>query len=304
MGRDHKLSLIIGFVVLLVVGMLISDHVSRDQRGSGRDVATIDGDGSGPVRNVGLELGPAPAIRLDEEAEPLPVPEMTKPSEQYTAQNDESIEFIRSADSGAKRRIEDLFQFGDQPEANALKPLDKPSTLTGPRVITTEKPPESSGSERAPAPGSQTRAAYHTVAKGESLFAITNRYYGNGNLWRELVKVNPNRVSPDGAVDLGVKLILPDSISGTPRREAGDAPKQEPVSPAAPKASPPQQRPPATRVASRDYTVKPNDTLGHISQRMLGTVKRQSELLSMNSDQIKNPDDIRAGMVLKIPTNE
>ena len=304
MGRDHKLSLIIGFVVLLVVGMLISDHVSRDQRGSGRHVATIDGDGNGPVRNVGLQLGPAPAIRLDEEVAPLPVPDAEQATHDDASQQADPFGLIRDTASKASRDFSDLFKPAVPPEGDALRPIERPSTPAGPREITTEKPPESSGSERGPSTAPTTRVAYHTVAKGESLFAITNRYYGNGNLWRELAKVNPNRVSPDGAVDLGVKLVLPDSISGTQRREAGDAPKQEPVAPAPPKSSPPQQRPPATRVASRDYTVKPNDTLGHISQRMLGTVKRQSELLAMNSDQIKNPDDIRAGMVLKIPTNE
>jgi LysM repeat protein len=47
------------------------------------------------------------------------------------------------------------------------------------------------------------------------------------------------------------------------------------------------------------YKVREGDTLSEISQKLLGTVKRMNELITMNSDKIRDADDIRVGMELR-----
>jgi nucleoid-associated protein YgaU len=49
------------------------------------------------------------------------------------------------------------------------------------------------------------------------------------------------------------------------------------------------------------YTVKKGDTLQKISKHFFGTTKRWHKIYQLNESTIKNPDRIKAGMVLDIP---
>ena len=49
------------------------------------------------------------------------------------------------------------------------------------------------------------------------------------------------------------------------------------------------------------YTVQNNDTLQSISLKIYGTSKKWKKIFDANSDQLKTPDRIYAGQVLKIP---
>jgi LysM repeat protein len=47
------------------------------------------------------------------------------------------------------------------------------------------------------------------------------------------------------------------------------------------------------------YTVKAGDTLGHISQRVLGTSHRTQDIIDLN--KLEDEDSIPVGTVLKVP---
>jgi len=49
------------------------------------------------------------------------------------------------------------------------------------------------------------------------------------------------------------------------------------------------------------YTVKPGDTLSKIAQQHLGDAKAYMTIFEANKDQLKDPDKIFPGQVLKIP---
>lgn len=71
----------------------------------------------------------------------------------------------------------------------------------------------------------------------------------------------------------------------------------KPVATAPPGGDVEQQPTPARRY----YTVQKGDTLGHISQRMLGTAKRWREIYELNRDQLRSPDRLPIGIELAIP---
>lgn len=50
-----------------------------------------------------------------------------------------------------------------------------------------------------------------------------------------------------------------------------------------------------------EYRVQAGDTLTGLSSRFLGTHKRYSELYEANRDRMKSPDDLKAGMLIRIP---
>jgi nucleoid-associated protein YgaU len=56
----------------------------------------------------------------------------------------------------------------------------------------------------------------------------------------------------------------------------------------------------APAAAPKTYTVKPGDTLSKIAKMTLGDANAYMRIFEMNKDQLKNPDEIKPGQVLKI----
>jgi len=55
--------------------------------------------------------------------------------------------------------------------------------------------------------------------------------------------------------------------------------------------------------ADRTYTVKSGDTLSKIAKETLGDANAYTEIFNANKDQLSDPDKIKPGQVLKIPTH-
>ena len=53
--------------------------------------------------------------------------------------------------------------------------------------------------------------------------------------------------------------------------------------------------------AGRTYTVKSGDTLSAIAKEQLGNANAYMKIFEANRDQLKDPDKIKPGQVLKIP---
>ena len=54
---------------------------------------------------------------------------------------------------------------------------------------------------------------------------------------------------------------------------------------------------------SRTYTVKSGDTLSKIAKELLGDANAYPEIFQANRDQLKDPNHIEPGQVLKIPAH-
>lgn len=59
---------------------------------------------------------------------------------------------------------------------------------------------------------------------------------------------------------------------------------------------------PAAATAAATYTVKSGDTLSKIAKDHLGDAKAYMKIFEANKDQLSDPDTIKPGQVLKIPT--
>lgn len=53
--------------------------------------------------------------------------------------------------------------------------------------------------------------AYYRVNKSDTLFRIATKVYGDGNMWRGIMKVNPHLSSP-GALREGMRLKIPEPV--------------------------------------------------------------------------------------------
>jgi nucleoid-associated protein YgaU len=60
--------------------------------------------------------------------------------------------------------------------------------------------------------------------------------------------------------------------------------------------------PPQAAAAQTTYTVKSGDTLSKIAKEHLGDANAYMKIFDVNKDQLSDPDKIKPGQVLKIPT--
>jgi nucleoid-associated protein YgaU len=58
----------------------------------------------------------------------------------------------------------------------------------------------------------------------------------------------------------------------------------------------------ATATAAKSYTVKAGDTLSKIAKEELGDANAYMKIFNANTDQLSDPDKIKPGQVLKIPS--
>jgi LysM repeat protein len=313
--RELKLALIVGFSLLLVVTVLVSDHLSRARR-STLDTAVNDTPALVPrieerspseqptVAVAGTPAGKEVESGASETMPPVPVsgPESQPPVE---------LTLTRRAPEGGLSALERAVrELGGEirdgrvylpPSAgmNVQNPVSGTSLMQTINPSQTVPPPTNGGGGAnglapqpvvpPPAPPAQPERVYE-IQPGESLYKIAKRELGDGELWRSLVEFNKGVIPASGAVKAGMKIKLPPK---TERRVASaPAPAETPAKPDT-KSS--------TTGKHRTYVVRKGDTLGSIASRELGTVKRMQEILDLNKDVITNPDMVREGMTLKLP---
>ena len=285
MTREHKLSLVIGFSVMLAVGVLISDHLSSASS------ARLDGQQADQPTELALE-------QIDV-LQPIERPtDLLAPPEQN--QTELALGILEQAEP----TLEDLTEPVDSGFVTTIIAQGTDLADLAEQISQADMPVAAVPGRINSAPPART----HVVRADDTLFSIAKTYYGTGHIWRQLQAHNADRVGPNGELDLDVALIIPprESLLGDPIPSApAIRPESTPI--ATPIATPirtpivtatlsPTPQPDA--VAST-YTVQPGDTLGAISQSRLGTVKRMPDLIALND--LDEPDDIRVGMVLKLP---
>jgi LysM repeat protein len=62
------------------------------------------------------------------------------------------------------------------------------------------------------------------------------------------------------------------------------------------------EAPAAAAAAAKTYTVKAGDTLSGIAKSQLGEASASPKIFEANRDQLSDPDKIKPGQVLKIPS--
>ena len=331
MTRENKLALIIGFSVILVVGVLVSDHFSKARQDQLREISDQEIGSVGVDRSkaftpieplVSDEVTPIAApVAIGSASSPstiAPAPwhapkpggggllggaldaqtgSSARPSAHQTPQARELATVHtpqrRAPDApvhiqqGQADASEPVIAMRDKRpgeiqrlvDRGTLIPLARPATLAtaAPRAVSQPLPPAPETWE------------YH-VRKNDSLYSIAQELLGSGRRYVEILELNRDRLPDASMLRIGLRLRMPpdakrpDAIEASPPRVVRE----------------PREKP---RHGVSTYTVEPGDTLGQISQRLLGTVRRMDEILKLNADQISDADEIRVGMTLKIPAS-
>lgn len=307
MNRELKLALIVGFALVLVVTVLISDHLSK-ARGTrlasniaespalivpasqpANEPAMLDpGLAAGPVRDpissgqaepAGMIAAMDPGLGAAPQPEPVMIHQGRTPGSDPRIASSSGIDdaFRRVIEQAGGKIVDDTVFIGRDPGASPSG-----AQPPGPRPEDRTTPPPAAVPEPAPGPGASTT---HVVAKGDNLFKLAKQHLGDGHRWRRIAEANPGVVDSQGNVKVGVRLTIPAAASASvpaPRAQAAPSAREQ-------------------AATTRPYEIKKGDTLGLIAQRELGTVKRTGEIIALNRSIIKDADSVPLGVTIRLP---
>ena len=250
MTRENKLALVVGFGLILLVGILISDHFSTARNQEAAELTqAVDQTDSGRWEDPDLI-----ALRSGQSEAPT------------------------SPQAGGQHRT-----WREPEPGNGVRAVDPISERPGATIEMGRQVPRGVGADRDQA--ETTTYRFHDVRRGESLTSICRHYYGDISLLAELARFNS--IDNTDALPIGRRLRIP---------EAGDLVRGRQAEPQqSDQASLPPRSP-------NNYTVQEGDNLSTIAQRMLGSSRRYLAIYELNRDVLDSPDDLKPGMVLRIPS--
>ncbi len=332
MTRELKLALIVGFSLVLVVMVLVSDHLSKARKAElappANEIALAGKIGTPTTSTLNPSDGSA-IVNPNAIADPLAsstggTDALSQPV--VIRQGSGSIENQQLSLEEAARKLGMATKEGNGNAMIGVEPtLIKSNELYPPSPISNAPSGVTPmGDSGAPAPLSPTKYAptegvklgvtpspidtmkqevaaatnadkMHKVESGESLYAIAKHYYGNGKYWKQLLEYNKGSLKSENALKLGMKIKVPELaiLTGKPSDSTVATLVDPKIVPA---------KPVATKTATgkgKTYTVQKGDTPGAIAQKALGTSKRARELMDLN--KITNDGGLKIGMVLQLP---
>jgi nucleoid-associated protein YgaU len=323
--REHKLALIIGFTLILIVGVLISDHLSGQRELKLASVAVDD-------ERATLGLGDAinPLVKWAEENARDIVPAVqTAPVQSNTGQVDPNrvglasdplastvaapVEVVPAPIESAPVVIGNGILSGETSD-NLDRAIRKAGgelqqESDGTRTLTLKPEPESATPVQEAATSGFAKVdpkdvTIYRIQEKDSLYSIAKATYGDPSLWRALAAFNEGRVGKDGSVRVNATIKLPPKhiLTGASSQAAGKPPvptnKTEIVS--KPVVEPKAAAKTATEKGTTHKVVR-GDSLAKLAQKYLGSKDRAKEILAANRDKISDPNQIQIDMVLRIP---
>jgi nucleoid-associated protein YgaU len=275
--REHKLALIVGFSLILLVGVLISDHLSSARQAQVGDF----GPGDFRISEAPLLVPTDPLHRQDSAGSRAGLG--AAPQEFRSAAADD-VPMLPSPVGVMPSNVGGGFAMRD-PEPSGPVVINQSERRDSPSVdprfaqlisnvggviqrgsggidqivlppAAKVEPSKQGSTPPQTAPAQEFE--WYTVKPGERLYKIAEAHLGSGNRWREIQSLNSDRIDPNGNVRAGVKIRVPKqaaagrtpAVAPTPANRAPSAaPTPTPVilgpavSPAVPSAGGPAAAP-------------------------------------------------------------
>ena len=278
MTRENKLALIIGFGLILVVGILVSDHFSTANR---QGSVNLSNEGDLTIED-----------RLDDPAFLTPVYSRESPA------NDELPRNRVIDDLPIQTPDQDTFIIENDIAQHELPREEVPTevdviTMPGQDALVAQDGPR----ETVTPPVLPQSYSWYTIQRGESLAKIARRKYGDEKLWRKLALFNQDRIPNPDVVPAGVTIRLPSKEELLGNQTMVAATSDNNNSSITPDSAKQQTG------DYKKYTVKKGDVLSEIALQHMGSSKKWRTIYEANKDVIKNPDNVPAGTTIRIPTS-
>jgi len=303
MTRENKLALVVGFGLILFVGILISDHFSVARTQMSADLSGVNDPLTNHVAQrdnaiVDLNAIPEPVLPPPAPAAPTTGLQPGELAVGPTIIPTNPVDHQPILDEANQNRISMV-----DPNANL-----GPATINDP-VTPSPNVPEGFNEIPQDTEVELANVRFHEVRGGESLFGICKQYFGNASLVTALAKFN--KIDDPTSLRAGHRLMIPEPAQlgvKTSQVAINDAKPQadsktsglrvvtEKITPAATPKAPAKQAAPK----GKTHTVKRGESLSQIAQRVYGNKNKWKKILDLNKHQIDDPDDVKVGMVLRL----
>ncbi|MDX1564964.1 MAG: LysM peptidoglycan-binding domain-containing protein [Phycisphaeraceae bacterium] len=289
MSRETKIGLLVSVGIILLIGIVVTDHYTPAHRQKPanlaqdvRELTPTDGPSAyrRPVddrrtvdRRISPQAGrvsasPAPRSRRLVVPEPAEDPVAAALSQHRTPPQPAPPERTRTRTRARADR-----QTGTNLQGPGYRTEIAPD---GVRELILQ--PQQPSRQRPATPS----VRYHTLGENQTLSDVAAKYYGSAKHWPKIYKANKDRIANPDFVKAGTRLRIP---------------LERPAVASTADATQSQSQP--TRIS--EHTVRDNQTLSEIAAIYYGSSKEWEKLYRLNKDRIRNPDRIRAGLVLRVP---
>ncbi|MHB1158624.1 MAG: LysM peptidoglycan-binding domain-containing protein [Phycisphaerales bacterium] len=296
MTKETKIGLLVGLGVIIFIGILISDHLSVAQQQQPADLTRFDGLAGQPQsNNTSTTWG-----RRDT---PLP-PDQNEQLAVIPADGAGQFPPAGNHAVGPLNRVGEDFHV-DVLEHSTGRADISPQPGDG-RVEVIGNPPGNNANNHD---------KIHFIEKGDSLYSLAKKYYGDGSYYKTIYEANKDKMRSPGDLRIGVRLVIPDRGGNTTTSTPGSSPDTiaafDPNTPPSLRGDrTPPTEPPATAFTSegatsggdtKTYTIQKGDVLGKLATKFYGTSKAWPKLVALNRGVIKDPDNLVVGTTIKVP---
>jgi nucleoid-associated protein YgaU len=149
----------------------------------------------------------------------------------------------------------------------------------------------------------------HKIVDGDTLPGLSQQFLGRPDRYMEIFDYNRDVLRSPDVLPIGAELRIPSRLS-LPSTASANPPSiaSSPASAPAAKAAPlvPLVTPSAQPASSQSsnahtYKVQPGDNLIDIARKVYGDGRRNEDLYEANRRIMRNPGDLKPGMVLTVP---
>jgi nucleoid-associated protein YgaU len=311
MTRETKIGLLVGLAFIIVIGILLSDHLSSSTE---PPPATLANAGSNVMQTI-TSPGSAAGAQAQPVVAPQVQPNTTVPLAGDLARPQQQPVQIVQVGTPPPRQEPIAIQAQQPDPAPAATATPQPETYAGDAPIITHVPAQTDDALNAAArrsgeslvaldstgrpqpnvaPVGWTQAltgmTEYKAEPGDSVSKMAMKFLGgNTKTNRDLiVKANPSLQKDPNKVIVGQTYLIP---SATERTAAISTIVEAPAAPA--------MSPTVASATEYWYTVKENDSLWKIATEQLGNPNAVAAIKELN--QIQDENRIAAGMKLKLP---
>jgi nucleoid-associated protein YgaU len=344
MTRETKIGLLVGLAFIIVIGILLSDHMTSTTEpakaplsvagGNVREsVAAPSGQAGQPTAAVAtgvavnapaqpvltqqevatpsrpavqnIQVGPGPS------AAPAPSPITINQTAQAAPPAQAPVQVTQTPPAaGAAAEPPVTFVPPAQPQRGAVHPIQGIAAKYGEDVVVFGEA-GAAGAARSGAPVPMSPLREYKAQPGDSLSKLASKYMGSASKANReaIVRANPSLQQNPDKIVAGRTYFLPAPVAAA-NSDAGTAGIASPqaagtvIPPAAPTV--PTAVPAAAPAADNFnwYTVKENDNLWKIAADQLGSGNAWTQIRDLNQDVLKGEDRLTPNMRIKLPKQQ
>ncbi|HEV7300029.1 MAG TPA: LysM peptidoglycan-binding domain-containing protein [Tepidisphaeraceae bacterium] len=299
MTRETKIGLLVGLAFIIVIGILLSDHLTSTTEPASAQLSLV-----GPNGREGLTIIGRPSVPVTIEPPPAVEPRnrVVTVEEMKAPETMDSV--IRLAPNpvapGNSRAVTINVNGGATPPAQTdvltqlaqklpgdLELVTPPAALVtesvAPQTLTVVVPP-------APTPG----VIEYTVKEGDSLGRIASRLMGSSKKANQdaIMAANPSMKGDPDRIIVGRVYLIPTGATAT-------ATVATAIEPTATKVT--KKTKATTDGGTYWYNVKENDNLWKIAADQLGNGNAWTAIKELNKDILKGGETLHTNMRLRLP---